>query len=441
MGRSFARPGMPANRAFAGRNMQRFNGPQRAFAAAGMPNARGIQATRNATAVRQAFNSRPIDRAFRNAGALHNPRTRALVTAGLATAAWGKGWNRNGFWWRHNNGGFGWVGPVFWPFAFYDLYNYALWGYGYDNTFWDYGYPDIAAGIFGLYGYDGLMGYAGYLPRYAGRTGDARNAYAYAASTKSEPNFAQLCGEENQAIAGLPIDTFQKAVQPDDAQRAALDELASASNKAAKDLEASCPTDIALTAPRRLAVMQQRIEAMIAAVQTVQTPLEKFYSLLNDEQKARINALASTRPANAQRSPRAEANATNPAGTAEPGCIVQPTTMEWPGAMIEQSVKPTEAQRASLDALKDAATKAADMLKNTCQPATALTPPARLAAIGQRLDTMLQAVKSVSVALNDFYGSLSDEQKAHFDAIGPQLIAAPGPVAGAPRQQVRRSGG
>jgi hypothetical protein len=38
--------------------------------------------------------------------------------------------------------------------------------------------------------------------------------------------------------------------------------------------------------------MQQRIEAMIAAVAIVQPALDKFYSLLNDEQKARLNALA-----------------------------------------------------------------------------------------------------------------------------------------------------
>ena len=37
--------------------------------------------------------------------------------------------------------------------------------------------------------------------------------------------------------------------------------------------------------------MQQRIEAMITAVGTVQPALQKFYDLLNDEQKARLNAL------------------------------------------------------------------------------------------------------------------------------------------------------
>ena len=41
----------------------------------------------------------------------------------------------------------------------------------------------------------------------------------------------------------------------------------------------------------------------------------------------------------------------------------------------------------------------------------------------KRLDTMLQAVKTVRTALNGFYNSLSDEQKAQFDAVGPQREA------------------
>ena len=58
------------------------------------------------------------------------------------------------------------------------------------------------------------------------------------------------------------------------------------------------------------------------------------------------------------------------------------------------------------------------MLKTFCQPDNALTPPARLAAVGQRLDPMLQAIKMVRSALEDFYGTLTDEQKAQFEAIG-----------------------
>lgn len=423
--RSFGPRGFNGNRSFAMHNAQRFNAPRNA--------AFNANRMRNANAMRQAFNSRPVNRALHNAGALRNPGTRAFVTAGLATAAWHQGWRgRNNWWWRHRNGGFGWVGPVFWPFAFYDMYNYAFWGAGYDDSFWGYGYPDLYAGIFGLYGYDDLSGYAGYLPQYAGRSEVARDADTTYAPTNSQSSLAQMCGEDSRAIAGLPIDVFQKAIQPDDAQRAALDDLTSATAKAAQILKASCPTDIALTAPRRLAVMQQRIEAMIAAVQTVQPPLEKFYGLLSDEQKAKLNGLtAAQRPA--QRQAQATANAASATG---PNCAAQPALTEWPSAAIDQRVRPTEEQRKGLDALQNAANKAADMLKASCPPdAAALTPTARLAAMGRRLDTMLQAVKSVRAAMDSFYGSLTDEQKANFDAVGPQLTGAYDQPAGGRRHR------
>jgi hypothetical protein len=59
--------------------------------------------------------------------------------------------------------------------------------------------------------------------------------------------------------------------------------------------------------------------------------------------------------------------------------------------------------------MQEAAAKAADMLKVTCQPDDVVTPPARLFAFAKRLDTMLQAVKLVRPALENFYATLSDE--------------------------------
>ena len=44
-------------------------------------------------------------------------------------------------------------------------------------------------------------------------------------------------------------------------------------------------------------------------------------------------------------------------------------------------------------------------------------PPARLTAIGTRLDAMLQSIKTMSGPLDDFYGMLDDGQKARFDGI------------------------
>jgi hypothetical protein len=243
-----------------------------------------------------------------------------------------------------------------------------------------------------------------------------------------------MCGSDNRDIAGLAIDQFQQAIQPNDAQRAALDDLATASLKAAQDIKAACPADIALTAPARLAAMQTRIEAMIAAIASIQPPLEKFYALLSDDQKAKLTALGEDKR-------KSQAAKTGGSLATTCGAAQSPAT-GWPTDEIEQTVHPTDAQRASLTALEAATAKAADMLKASCPAGNPLTPPARLAAAGQRLDTLLQAVKTVHSALGDFYGSLNDEQKAKFDAIGPQLTSEPNQptAAQAPVRRYRHGG-
>jgi LTXXQ motif family protein len=218
----------------------------------------------------------------------------------------------------------------------------------------------------------------------------------------------QMCDAGSRDIAGLPVDQFRRTIRADDAQRAALDDLAKATLKAAQDIKAACPTQAPSTGPGRLAAMQMRIEAMIAAVATVQPPLEKFYGLLSDEQKEQIIALGRS-----QRQSRSGSLLDQDCGSA------QSSVSEWPTADIERAVHPTEAQSASLVALQDAAAKAADMSKGPCPADNPLTPTARLAALGKRLDTLLQAVKTVKAPLDDFYGMLDDEQKAKFNAISP----------------------
>lgn len=379
-----------------------------------------------ANAVQSALNSRSVAGALRTRTAVLNPNTRAQIVASAATA----GWRGRGGWWQHPIGGYGWVGPLFWPFAYYDIYDYALWGYGYDPLFWGYGYNDIYVGLFAPYDYDYLLGYLPPGPRgprvTVGQTSGAR--------AEIPDQLAQMCGEDSRNIAGLPIEQIQQAILPNDAQRAALDDLANASVKAAQDIRAACPTQIALTAPGRLASMQQRIEAMIAAVGTVQPPLQNFYDLLNDEQKVRLNTLSQDQ--------RRRKAGLNTSGSLAQSCgAAQPGVTDWPTAEIEARLHPTEAQRPSLAALQDASAKAAEMLKNSCPTAEPITPPARLEAIHNRLDTMLQAVKLVRAALDNFYATLSDEQKAQFEAIGPGRSALSNQPSAARRRHHARFGG
>jgi len=361
----------------------------------------GRHSAMRANTIHHALAAGAVAGALHNHAAMNNPASRAHISAAAATAGW-RGHGRDGGWWRHANGGYGWVGPLFWPFAYYDLSDYAMWGY--DPSLWDYGYGDIYAGIFAPYGYDDL---AGYLPYGGGgASGGATSTSSGGAAAPSQPNeLAQMCGEDTQEIAGLPIDRIQQAINPDDEQRKALDDLANASIKAAQTIKDACPSQVASTAPGRLAAMQTRLEAMISAVNIVQPSLDHFYGLLNDEQKSRLTALGQD-----QRRGRED--------TAQ-GCGSVSGATDWPAADIDRKLHPTEAQRASLNNLKDATAKAADMLKDVCAPNETLTPPARLEAAGKRLNVMLQAVETVKSALDDLYASLSDEQKAQFESIGP----------------------
>jgi hypothetical protein len=158
---------------------------------------------------------------------------------------------------------------------------------------------------------------------------------------------------------------------------------------------------------------------MRGAISIVQPALDRFYGLLSDEQKAKITALAADRQS-ARHEDLASGAKCNPA---------QPGATDWPSELIERNVKPTDAQRASLTALQDAAAKGADILKSSCPPEDARTPPARLAAVGTRLDSLLQALGTVRPALDTFYNSLTDEQKVAFDAIGPDRNGATNALA------------
>jgi hypothetical protein len=92
---------------------------------------------------------------------------------------------------------------------------------------------------------------------------------------------------------------------------------------------------------------------------------------------------------------------------------------DWPIERISEVVQPTDAQRPALDELRAASAKSIDMLRAGCPKDLPSIPTRRLAALESRLQVMLAAVQTVRPALERFYQSLSDEQKARFNAIAP----------------------
>ena len=323
----------------------------------------------------------------RGADWVTRPLARVQVTAGAALAGWHGGRGSSG-WWQHGDGGYGWVGPLFWPLAYHDIYDYALWGDG--MGFWGYGYRDIYAAIFTPYDDDEL---ARYLSASHGRR------------FRRQPSLERLCGDDVGELAALPIEQIRQSVRTSEEQRAVLDDLARASLEAEKTIRATCPTETAATPAARLAAMQQRLEAMKAAIARIRPPFEEFYERLDDEQKAQLAAL------NDQRRPFA------PKVPAAQSCA-PPDVLPWPASEIASKLQLGDAQRDALEVLSRMDALARNTLNFDCQPDDNLTPPDRLATADTRLDAMLDALKWVRPALEDFYATLSEAQKAQFDTIG-----------------------
>jgi hypothetical protein len=317
--------------------------------------------------------------------------------------------NGGGDWRRHHHHfGFvlGFVGPVFWPYAYDDFVDYTFWPSAYD-TFWPYAYDDVFEGIYGGYAPEYGAAYA-----YAGAPASSR-AYERGGAAGQGSAATQICSGDARGLTDFPIDQIARQVQPTQEQHALLDDLKAATDKAVQALQAACPNDLPATPNGRLAAMRVRVQAMLQAVRTVRPALDKFYASLSDEQKERFNALDQG---------SAGARAEDQSGGFAQLCSGQKSSVvNLPVARIEQSLRLNDSQQAALRDVSDASAKAADVLNAACPNGQEmLTPPGRVAAMEQRLDAMLQAIETVRPALTRFYGSLSDEQKARFDRLGRQ---------------------
>jgi len=288
----------------------------------------------------------------------------------------------------------GWLGPMFWPYAYDDFVDYTFYPHAYD-TFWPYAYDDLYEGAFGRY----AQGYGG---TYASVGRSPKSGAARAVGT-------DLCNGQTAGLTDWPIERIAQTVEPDHTQRAALDELKGATAKALDVLKAACPTELSSTPTGRIQAMGLRLDAMLQAVRILRPAIEKFYQSLNDEQKARFNALG----ADDQDQKQSQRDLTQACGERASGIASLPLDR------IERAVRPDEAQRGTLRELKDATSEAINLLKSDCPSYRALTPVVRLEAMEQRLDAMSRALHTVQPALEKFYGSLGDEQKERFNRLSP----------------------
>jgi ABC-type transporter MlaC component len=344
------------------------------------------------------------DPAFASRATSRDPRVRALAQSTFqgSFATRFPDWNRKRV--RFFPIVIGFIGPLFWPFAEVDFIDFTFYPYAYD-AFWPYAYNNLYEDIFGTYAYGGGTAYAAY----GGGTGYAAVGRPQAGGDRRA---IDVCSAQAAGLTDWPIDAIAQAVGPDDAQRAALDELKAAAAKAVDVLRAACPNELASTPIGRVNAMDARLAAMLQAVRIVRPALTNFYQMLSDEQKARFNALGygeEQQDGSQTRRNLVQACNERAAGIAS-----------LPIERIESAVGPDERQRSALDELRNATSQAVELLKSDCPTYRPLTPVARLEMMEQRLDVMLRAVETVQPALTKFYGSLDDEQKERFNRLNPR---------------------
>jgi hypothetical protein len=101
-------------------------------------------------------------------------------------------------------------------------------------------------------------------------------------------NITELCTSQ-AGFTNVPADQIASSIELTEAQQEELGKLKAASAKASDGLKASCPAAVPDTLDGRLDAAQQRVTALITAVDTVRPAVRDFYASLTDEQKAALS--------------------------------------------------------------------------------------------------------------------------------------------------------
>jgi len=107
--------------------------------------------------------------------------------------------------------------------------------------------------------------------------------------------FGFMCNPRAAGFAEWRMERIEAAVRPTDAQRKALNDLQTASNKAAELIASTCPSGIPAKSIERLTLAKKRLETMLQAIDTVQPSFEAFYAMLDDQQKTRLDSIGPQR--------------------------------------------------------------------------------------------------------------------------------------------------
>jgi hypothetical protein len=288
------------------------------------------------------------------------------------------------------------AGPAAWVTAYEEALGFAFWPDDYGAQFRSRGFDVIADTITGRF--DRMRA-----PRIA-TTGAARN------DTGNDVS-ADQCNDTSSADDKWPASRIEQLAQLSDTQRGLVDKVQSATNDAVKTIRSNCRQLGDLSPPDRLRALVQALWVVRDGDMAMRAPLKDFYESLTSAQK---NSFALQQPQNASPPDDKTQGGENKQYQA---CAAQNIgNAERLVKEIEMKVKPDKAQAASLENLHKASSDMAKLLIASCAQPIPADPLGRLDSASDQITAINYAASNVQIALDDFYGRLSQTQKARFEA-------------------------
>jgi hypothetical protein len=283
----------------------------------------------------------------------------------------------------------------FWPDASQDIFDYVLSAKA--IGLWAHGYGAIVVSMF----------------EQPPKAGGERNASRADSDNDRQTTGAAagdetVCGESGADRAEAVTNQLGDKLAIASDQQAMLAELRTALHAVDGDIRAACPRGAPATLPERLRIMQDRLWALRVTTVNLRAPLQKFHDALTPEQRAKLGEPQTAARENQESAARDE-------GAAQRCYALTQMAPQWPAEKMARVLRLNKDQQADLGALNKTSMQMGKLMMGSCPQQAPVTPAARLDATLDWLDSMLFAGANLAVAVDTFYGDLSDEQKAKLD--------------------------
>jgi hypothetical protein len=283
----------------------------------------------------------------------------------------------------------------FWPDASQDLFDYVL--AAKPIGLWAHGYGAIVVSMFEQ-------------PPKAGgeRSASAADSDNDRQTTGAAAGDETVCAESSADRAEAVTKQLADKLALASDQQAMLEELRTALHAVDGDIRAACPRGTPATLPERLRIMQDRLWALRVTAVNLRAPLQKFQDALTPEQRAKLGEPQTAARENQQ-------SAAGDEGAAQQCYTLTQMAPQWPAEKMTRVLRLNKEQQADLGALNKTSMQMGKLMMGSCPQQAPATPAARLNDTLDWLDSMLFVGAHLAVAVDTFYGDLSDEQKAKLD--------------------------